>query len=191
LLLFAAFNVSSQISNGLPKLAPPLPELPPTFWAQHSAAVLVLAIVALAISAIIGVLALRPKAAVVVPPEVEARRALEALSSRAEDGAVLSQVSQTLRRYFIAVFALPPGEYTTAEFCRTVSAREEIGAELATGVSDFLRACDERKFSSMPPASSAGAAARALELVGQAEIRRAQLRQPATVPAGAETLGSP
>lgn len=191
LLIFVTFRTSGQITNGLPKLAPPLPELPPTFWEQHSGVVLILAIVALVISAIVSVLALRPKAAVVVPPEVEARRALETLRSRAEDGAVLSRISQTLRRYFTAVFALPPGEYTTADFCRTVSAREEIGPELATKVSDFLRACDERKFSPAPPAASSNATARALELVGQAEARRTQLRQTASAQVATRPPGKP
>ena len=52
----------------------------------------------------------RPKPPVVVPPEVQARQALEPLRQQAEDGAVLSQVSQILRHYVSAAFALPPGE---------------------------------------------------------------------------------
>src|ERR1035437_725830 len=92
----AATNAAEEI--GLPKLAPPLPELPPTFWEQHGFVLLVVAIVALVIAVIVAILALRPKRAAIVPPEVEARRSLEELRSRAEDGAVLSRVSQILRR---------------------------------------------------------------------------------------------
>jgi hypothetical protein len=178
LFIFSTPSLSAQTStNALPALVPAYGELPPTFWEQHGSAVLIVAAVALLIAVLVTVLALRPKPASVVPPEIEARRALEEFRSRAEDGAVLSRVSQILRRYFIAVFALPPGEYTTAEFSRAISAHEKIGAELSTAVSNFLRACDGRKFSAAPQSSPSGAVQGALELIGLAEARRIELDQ--------------
>jgi hypothetical protein len=178
LFIFSTLSLSAQTStNALPALAPAYGELPPTFWEQHGSAVLIVAAVALVIAALITALALRPKPASVVPPEIEARRALQELHSRAEDGAVLSRVSRILRRYFIAVFALPPGEYTTAEFSRAISAHEKIGAELSTTVSNFLRACDGRKFSAAPQSSPSGVVQGALELIELAEARRIELDQ--------------
>jgi hypothetical protein len=90
-----------------------------------------------------------------------------------EDGAILSKVSQALRRYFIVAFGLPPGEYTTAEFCRVIGGNEKIGAELSSSVAAFLRNCDENKFS---PASATplSAVARAMDLIERGEA----IRQP-------------
>ena len=51
-------------------------------------------------------------------------------ASRPEDGALLSQVSQILRHYVVAAFDLPPGELTTAEFCRAIAGHARIGPEL-------------------------------------------------------------
>ena len=188
LLIFFTLSLSAQTStNDLPKLAPPLPELPPTFWEQHGSTVLIVALAAFAVATIITFIALRPKPVSVVPPEIEARRALEELRSRAEDGAVLSRVSQILRRYIIALFALPPGEYTTAEFSLAISAHEKIGAELSTAVSNFLRACDERKFSASPQSSPSGVVQDALELIELAQARRIELDQSLAVEAVTKT----
>jgi hypothetical protein len=178
LLFIFSMSLSAQTStNGLPKLAPPLPELPPTFWEQNGSTVLLIALAAFVVATIVAIIALRPKPVSFVPPEIVARRSLDELRSRAEDGAVLSRVSQILRRYFIAVFALPPGEYTTAEFCRAISANEKIGGDLSTGVSNFLRACDKEKFSvsELPPILSA--TDHALKLIELAEMRRAQIKR--------------
>ena len=100
--------------------------------------------------------ATRPKPPVIIPPEVQARGDLESLRKLAEDGRVLSKVSQAVRRYFGAAFALPPGELTTAEFCRAMAANDQVGSELSTTTSDFLRRCDERKFAPDAPARGNG-----------------------------------
>jgi len=89
----------------------------------------------------------------------------------------LSRISQILRRYVGAAFALPPGEMTTADFCRAIAGHERLGAELSATLGDFLRRCDERKFAPAAPRPSLGAAAQALKIVELAEVRRAQLRQ--------------
>ena len=59
----------------------------------------------------------RPKPRIIIPPELQARQALEMLRERPEDGEVLSHVSQVLQNYFMVAFKLAPGELTTTEFC--------------------------------------------------------------------------
>ena len=120
-------------------------------------------------------LVLRPKPVPPVPPEVQARQALEALQSRPEDGVLLSEVSQILRRYLVAVFALPAGESTTAEFCRLIGNSESVGVELSSPAAEFLRDCDVRKFAPAVSGPPLNAVARARELVERAEARKAQL----------------
>ena len=114
----------------------------------------------------------RPKPPVKLSPEVVAREALTKLLRQSEDGKLLSNVSQILRRYVIAVFELPAAELTTTEFCAALAASEKIGMELSGFISNFLRACDERKFSTSPAAAPLNAATRALELVALTENAR-------------------
>ncbi len=133
----------------------------------------------------------RPKPPVVVPPEVQARQALEPLRQQPEDGALLSQVSQILRHYVTAAFHLPPGELTTTEFCRAIAGHERVGPELSAALSDFLRQCDQRKFSLPAPAPPLSAVAQALKLIDQAQARLAALAQPAAQPSGSPNAASP
>lgn len=175
-LALVCFVLRGLAQEELPKLRPPKAEIPPTFWEQHGATVMVLVPVGLLLVAVGLWLLLRPKPPVPLPPEVRARTALEALLQAPEDGQVLSRVSQILRRYVQAVFALPPGEPTTAEFCQCMAGRKDIGEELSGALADFLRRCDARKFAQTNPGTPLGAAARALELVAQGEARRAVLR---------------
>ena len=118
----------------------------------------------------------------VVPPEVQARQALEPLRQQPEDGALLSRVSQILRHYVAAAFDLPPGELTTAEFCRAIAGHGRIGPELSAALSDFLRQCDQRKFAPPAPVPPFSAVAQALKLIDQAQIRRRALAQPRSPP---------
>jgi hypothetical protein len=169
----------AQSTNDIPPLRPPHAEIPPTFWEQHTASV---GLVGFALLALMGVaiwLTTRPRPPVIILPEVQARGDLESLRKLTEDGRVLSKVSQAVRRYFGAAFALPPGELTTAEFCRAMAANDQVGPELSTTTSDFLRRCDERKFAPNAPPAATGAAEYALKLVEQAEQHREQLRQAA------------
>jgi hypothetical protein len=171
--LFAQAN--TETTNALPKLLPPYGEIPPTFWEQHGASVGVTVLVVVLVVVPGSWLLLRPKPKVILPPEVQARLALEALRQRPEDGACLSNISQILRNYLIGAFLLPPGELTTTEFCRALSSDEKIGAELSTAVAGFLRECDERKFSTTNVSMPLDAVNRAFKLVALAETRRAQL----------------
>jgi hypothetical protein len=119
----------------------------------------------------------RPKPPIIVPPYVRAKQALEPLLTKPEDGLVLSQVSQTLRRYITEAFAFPPAEYTTAEFCRLMATHEGLGPELSSAIAEFLRRCDDRKFTPSPPAPPMAATALALKFVETADARLAELRR--------------
>ncbi|HOC54684.1 MAG TPA: DUF4381 family protein [Verrucomicrobiota bacterium] len=177
--LVLAAATSPPSADDLPPLRPPHAELPPTFWEQHSLWVIVAGIFLLGLAGAAAWLLTRPHPPAAVPPEVQARQTLEALRHQPEDGALLSRVSQTLRHYVHAAFDLPPGELTTTEFCRAVAGHGAIGPELSTALGEFLRACDRHKFSPPAPVPSLGAVSRALQLIEQAEARRAQLRQAA------------
>jgi hypothetical protein len=173
--LYGQTNASG--TNALPALLPPYGELPPTFWEQHTTSIVVTGLGMMALVASGLWLIFRPKPKIIIPPEVQARQALEILRQQPEDGVVLSRVSQVVRNYFIAAFQLAPGEFTTAEFSRALSGHEQIGAELSTAVAGFLRDCDDQKFSTATALVPLDAANQALKLVALAEQRRTQLRQ--------------
>lgn len=150
LLAFTGLSLFAQAStNALPALAPPYGEIPPTFWERHGTMILAGGITLIALAVLILWKLFQPKPAVILPPEILAREALTKLLNQPEDGRLLSEVSQILRRYVIAAFGLPAGEFTTAEFSAALAASENIGAELAQMISNFLHQCDERKFA--PP----------------------------------------
>ena len=176
MFLAAALPLQGQ-TNIMPALQPPYGELPATFWEQHGTSVVVAGLGMIALVAFGVRLFFRPKPKIIIPPEVQARQALTALRELPEDGAVLSRVSQTVRNYFIAAFQLSPGEYTTAEFGRTLAGCEKLDDALTTVATDFLRGCDARKFSTATALVPLNAADQALQLVALAEQRRAQLRK--------------
>ena len=172
-------TASALAQDDLPKLRPPRGEIPPTFWEQHGTAIIIASVACVLVVGILVWLLSRPKARKPIPPEVIARRELETLRQKPEDGATLSRISQILRRYFADAFKLSSDELTTTEFCRAISDRSSIGESLAAELSDFLRQCDERKFApdaAGPPNDAVGIA---LKLIDQAEARRAELRQAA------------
>ena len=148
LLVFFGLPIFAQ-TNDLPALVPAYPEIPPTFWEQHGTLVIIGAFVFLTVAAVVAWEIFRPKPAPVLPPEKIARDALARLQAQPEDGKLLSEVSQILRRYFGAVFQMPGAELTTAEFSTALSVSEKISTELAGAIAAFLRECDKRKFS--PP----------------------------------------
>lgn len=168
----AATNVADEI--GIPKLLPPYSELPPTFWERHGLSMLLLGFAIWLVAGALFWLLRRSKPVVVLPPDVQARRALESLSSMPENGDTLSRVARIVREYFRATFDLSRDELTTTEFCRVLSNHERAGVELATKVSIFLRHCDRRRFSPAVTEPS-NAVASALELVAIGETKRTQL----------------
>ena len=131
----------------------------------------------LALAGIVAWLFLRPVSPLPVPIEIQTRSELEALRKQAQDEAMLSRVSRCVQRYFAVAFGLPPGELTTAEFCRALAGNERIGSRLTERVAGFLRQCDVAKFSPVAAANPGQAVSEALELVAQSEARRAELRQ--------------
>jgi len=174
-ILGAATNPAA--ADAIPPLRPPRGEIPPGFWEQYGWWIIVAGVLLLGAAGAAVWWMRRSRPAVAVPPEVLARQALEPLRGQAEDGAVLSRISQVLRRYGSAAFGLPAGEMTTAEFCRAIAEPGRLGAELSTALGDFLRQCDERKFAPASPKPALGAAEQALKLLAQAEAHRAELRQ--------------
>jgi len=189
LLLPAAFLARAAAGipelDDIPPLRPPRAELPPTFWEQSGLWVITAGFLLLALAGAAIWFLTRPRPPQAVPPEAQARQALEPLCHQPEDGALLSRVSQVLRHYVQAAFALPPEEMTTAEFCRAVAGHAAIGPELSTALAEFLRACDQYKFSPPAPAPPLDAVSRALQLVEQAEARRAPPRPDGAAPAAA------
>ncbi len=166
-------------SNDLPLLSPPYGDLPPTLWEQHGTFFVFAGLGAIVLVVLGLCLMFRPRPKIIIPSNVQARGALNNLRQQPEDGVVLSRVSQVVRHYFSDVFQLSPGELTTTEFCREISGNEKIGSELSTATANFLRDCDDRKFSQASVWVPLDAANRALNLVAQAEQRRAQLQQQA------------
>ena len=178
------FPIVALADSDLPPLQPPHGELPPTFWELHRWAVLAAALVALALSVLLILWLRRPRPIIVIPPEEVARRALEALRGQPENGVLLMKVSGILRRYVSFACGLPPGELTTTEVSRAVTALPQFSPDLADAIASFLRQCDERKFAPAPPASNLGAVATALTLLEQIEQRRRQMtsRVPPPIP---------
>ena len=172
-VLFAALRLFGQASTNLPPtLSPAYPEIPPPFWEQIGTTVLVAGITLIALAVLILWKLFQLKPEVILPPEIVAREALAKLPRQPGDGKHLSEVSQILRRYAIAAFELPPGEFTTAEFSAALAASEKIGAELAQTISNFLHECDERKFSPSNPDMPVNAANRALQIINLGEQQR-------------------
>ena len=157
--LAATTNAPSE--DALLKLRPPRGEIPPTFWERNGVWVIAAAVVLLVVIACVAWWLPRPKPAAPVPPDLRARKTLEPLRQKAQDGAVLSQVSQILRHYVSAAFALPPGEMTTADFCRAIADQGRLGDDLSASLSDFLRKCDALKFA--PPQTVAAGILPAVE----------------------------
>ena len=172
--------------DDLPVLRPPRPEIIPSFGERH-AWTLTLALLALSVGLCICLRwALRKRKITPEPAEMAARKGLEALRGEPESGRVLSRISRTLCHYFAVTLQLPPGERTTAEFCRDIAARNRLDPGLVLQVGDFLRRCDERKFALSPPAQGGSAAAGALRLVELAESSRVQTVSGGTAGPGPE-----
>ena len=176
--LSALAQASSTGTNAAPYLAPPYGEIAPTFWELHATAVIVSAIVLVLVVALAIVLALQPRKIAPPAPALVARKELAKLANRPEDGACLSAVSQVLRRYFIAAFRLADGELNTSEFCAAIAGKPEIGPDLSIPVTNFLRQCDERKFSPKPGPTPLGAVTQAEDFLARGEARRAAIQPP-------------
>jgi hypothetical protein len=169
-----------------PKLRPPRGEMPPSYWEKNHRLILILTPAAVIGLGLLGWYFCRPKPAVEVPAEVEARRELAALAGKPADRDTMSRASQVIKRFLAKIFLLGGNEMTTSEFCRAMDAKSEIGPALAAETCRFLKEADAAKFS--PGSTQNDFVARALKLVETTEARRAELRrvQPGTATARAE-----
>jgi hypothetical protein len=172
------------------KLRPPHDELQPSFWQLHGSWIIAVAVLALVVLALFIAWLMRPKPEEITPPEILARRELEALRGRAEDAALVVEVTQILRRYILLAFGLAPDELTTTEIRQTLQHSAPVGPELAAAITEFLRECDERKFAPTPPPPQTGVVDRALRLLEQVEASRRHPSQSAPPVTGSGPISS-
>ena len=175
-LLCGSSLFAQVLTNTQPALAPAYPPLPPSFWEQHGAAIVIGGIALLVLTAVVLWMIFKPKPQPVLTPEAVARQALAQLRGWPEDGKVLSEVSQILRRYVGTVFGFSGDEMTTTEFSAVAATDLEIGFRLAEALTSFLRACDKDKFMAKNEAPPLNAVQRAWQLVDQIERQRNELK---------------
>lgn len=168
----SSFAVAQPLQ--LSKLQPPHEEIGPSFWEQHGGQIVIAVVVFFALVALCIAWLQRPKPVVITPPVVLARGELEGLQERAENGALLVEVSRVVRRYVISTFMLPPEELTTAELLQALQTRSQIDGDLITTIGQFLRRSDERKFAPALAPPQIGVVTRAAELVETIENYRLQ-----------------
>ena len=172
-LLLLPSIASALVTNKIPDLKPPLPELQPTWWDTHLWTVLGAALVVFAVLMAVVRLLYRPSVARELLPETVARAALEKLRTAPDNEATAAEVGRQLRRFTQAALALPVGELTTDETLRALAARPTPPPPaLSSQLGALFRECDARRFAPVPPAGQPGLAARALDLVAQIESFR-------------------
>lgn len=177
LLILPPASAPAQPHSGL---LPPRGEIGPSFWEQRGwLVILVTFFIVLALTALLIVFT-RPKKNQTEPPEIAARRALQAWQNRPADGTLLMEVSRIFRRYIVFAFNLPPDELTTAELSRALQSLPQAEPALAAEIGDFLRQCDEDKFSPLAIPPRGDVATRALALLEKIEMRRHQLSEKPT-----------
>lgn len=164
LILFAATE--------FPELLPPHKEIPPTFVEQHSSEMIGGAGLLLVAVALLIFWLRRPRPVVVIPPAESARKSLEALRGKPEDGPLITAVSQILRRYVVAAFTRESAELTNEELMRSLAANQRVQRETRANLGEFLRECDVQKFAPVRPSPPPGFVNRALEFVEKFEALR-------------------
>src|ERR1051326_1700532 len=112
---FTATNISTA-GDDLPQLRPPRAEIPPSFWENYGVWVIAGCILLVALIGVAVWPLTRPKPPIMIAPPIRAKQTLEPLLTKAENGLVLSQVSQALRHYAIEAFGLPPVDQTSMDF---------------------------------------------------------------------------
>jgi hypothetical protein len=197
-ILFAAVaaclvSVSLAGEPKLPDLLPARGELPPTYWELHGLVIVGLSAAGVAVLGLLAFWISRPRPPVSVPPDVVARRALEALRGQPEDGVLLMRVSAILRHYLVQACRFPAGERTTTELCQELQLRADLDGGLLEAIAIFLRRCDERKFAPTPPPAAAPVVDNALDLVAKIESRsrRAPAATPPLIPPAAGLAPTP
>ena len=173
----AEANVPKPSNEEIPPLKPPLGEIPPDVWEEHGTAMVTGGVLTLAAIGVAVWFAFRPRPVDPITPETQARKELETLKGQAQTGKLLSNVSRVTRSYLSRVFQLPATELTTTEFCELLAKEERVGLTLASTAQNFLKHCDELKFSSAPPPGPFDAVAESLKLVEQGEARLREARR--------------
>jgi hypothetical protein len=163
-----------------PDLLPALEPISPSFCERHGALVLVGFLVVVAAIGFGYWWLRRPKVTAVPHPEEEARQALRALVSKAEDTTLAGEVARQLRKFALAMLGNAGAERTTDELEPMLKRHPQIGRDVACDVVALLHECEARAFAAVPPPGAAGLAERALSLAGRLE---SALRPPAPVPA--------
>jgi hypothetical protein len=171
----AAAADSAPDTNDIPPLRPPLEAIPPGTWELYGTWIILGSIAALLVLALVVRWLLRPRPVIPLPPELCARQTLEPLRGPARDPVVLVKISRAVRAYFTGAFHLPPDEQTTTEFARILQGTPDIGPDLATTATGFLRRLDEKKFAPEDRHADWDPATEGLQLVEAAESRRAAL----------------
>jgi hypothetical protein len=172
--LVSSTSIALAGAEKIPPLEPPKGELAPTFWEAHGWAVACGAVALFVVVELCVLWFRRPREIQMTPPDILARRALEALRGAPENDELLVKLSRLLRWYVIHSLGLPPVELTTADLRRTLQSTPTVGAELTLGITEFLRQCDECKFSPTPPSPPKGAVATALEWMDKLDRHRKQ-----------------
>ena len=182
-VLVISLTCSSSIAlagaEKIPPLEPPKGELAPTFWEAHGWAVGFGVVAVIVLVELCWLWFRRPREVPVTPPDVLARRALEALRGAPENAEMLVKLSRLLRWYVIHSLGLPPVELTTADLRKALQSGPSVSPDLTLGITEFLRKCDECKFSPLPPTPPQGAVATALEWMDKLDRHR---KQQETVP---------
>ena len=151
------------------ELAPPRPPLPEPFWTAHAweiAAGFALAVIGLALWIR---LARRTPTPPAVPPPVQARHDLQALSRRPADPVLAADTARIIRHYLILRLGLPREEWTTTELCDALQARQDVPSDITALAGGFLRKCDRLRFAPGPAVSGDDLVAGALNVVERLE----------------------
>ena len=143
--------VAARAAEKIPGLRPPLGEIPPSFWEQHSTEILIGSALGAVVIVALVLWLLRKKPPVVIPPAVTARYAVEALRGRKETLALATEVSQIIRHYLLAKLGRVGEEPTTEELVRSLSTDARFSPANVQSLAAFLRDCDVQKFA---PASA-------------------------------------
>jgi Domain of unknown function (DUF4381) len=187
LFLASNFAMAAQ-EEKIPPLRPPKNELGLSFWQQYGWWVALGALIAVALIAFVVALLCRPRPQPVTPPQLAARRALEALRGRADDATLAVEVSHIFRVYLYFALNLPAEELTTAELGEVLRSPRLGDADLANAASGFLKRCDEKKFApptNEPPVRFVDAACHLidrLETHRQRRIEEAERERSAVAP---------
>jgi hypothetical protein len=160
---------TNQPLEKIPPLRPPLDPILPGFWDNHGVQVLAAGLVVLLGLALLIWWLRRPSPVFTEPPEVTARRALEALRGHPEDPQAPARVARALCRCVQASLGLPLEEWTSDELLAALGRGAAVQPDVREALARFLRDCEARAFAPLPPAGPPELVERALELLSRLE----------------------